>query len=112
MCRISLTGSPPNCKCPEAYALDDIHWTCRPWYISTTRTTTTYKPQARIQTCLPYQDGVYPDCHWRPCPSSALNSDDHEPNCRYNYVIFNSVHEFGMRKTSKLSSKYLSYFNF
>lgn len=60
-------GVPPNCKCEDKYVFDEIHWYCRPWYLETTTehiirnyTTPVYKP-----SCGAFQDGIYPNCHWR-----------------------------------------------
>lgn len=81
----SKSGTPPNCKCDETFVFDEIHWYCRPWYLSTTtHIPVTYKYEP---TCNAYQTGVYPDCHWLPCPKNALNPDGFQPNCRYNYTV-------------------------
>lgn len=37
---MKFIGNPPDCKCEEIggvkVAFDEIHWYCRPWYLSTT----------------------------------------------------------------------------
>lgn len=79
-------GNPPNCNCGETYVFDEVHWYCRPWYLSTTRAPTThatYKPIPFVPRCGASQYGTYPDCHWRHCPKHAINPQDFEPHCRY-----------------------------
>lgn len=76
-------GTPPNCECAETFAFDEIHWYCRPWYLSTSTVT----PEIITPQCNAFQIGTYPDCQWRPCPSNSLNPNEREPNCKYNYTI-------------------------
>lgn len=76
-------GTPPNCKCGAAFVFDEVHWYCRPWYLNSTAKMEPATPQ-----CNAFQFGTYPNCHWRPCRKDALNPNDHEPNCRYNYTKF------------------------
>ncbi|XP_055294931.1 adhesive plaque matrix protein-like [Sitodiplosis mosellana] len=92
VCPKGASGIAPNCKCEPKYAFDEIHWYCRPWYLSTTRPTTTYKPPPAVLRCSAYQYGVYPDCHYKPCPSNALNPQDHEPYCRFNFTYVEYKH--------------------
>ncbi|XP_031635744.1 extensin-like [Contarinia nasturtii] len=84
VCPKGSYGDAPHCQCPPTFAFDEIHWFCRPWYLSTTAAPKVYTPPP--PSCGAYQYGTYPDCHYRPCPKHSLNPEEFEPHCKYNYT--------------------------
>jgi len=82
VCPRGSVGEAPNCVCTDdAFILDTIYWTCRvKLYLPVS--TTTYKP---VPTCGGHQTGIWPDCHWLPCPNSYIGS--YWPDCTFNLTI-------------------------
>lgn len=64
--RFLCEGVPPNCRCEDKYVLDEVHWYCRPWYLEpTTHRPINYTIPVYTPYCAAFQDGIYPNCHWR-----------------------------------------------